>query len=498
MGWRQLGVRGLAAAVSLALCAGMVMPTWAAVEFNQEKHMDENGFLREGGEYYLAGDVELERTLRIDNQQVSIDLNGCTLSLAKGAVGSVIRAESGSKLTVTDEGVEDVERGGETGAITGGNTQDNGGGVYVSGSELNIIGGKIFGNKAGNGGGIGADDSVVVVEGCAIVENEAEHSGGGVWSNGSGGSFTMNSGMLCNNTAGGVGGDVCSRGSGRLTLADAKDMFAALAADGRDISGWYRDGSAGWGSEYVRYADVSGTEDYDLKAAHDQYFTLTDSEGGSLAEAEKGAEIDVGCLTPGEREGWTFLGWALDGEPVEGFLTVTGPVTLEARWERDEAEGPEPPAAPVNPGVPAALQVPEIVEVPRVTDIEEEDVPLAGLPLALEPGELLTRGQLMAILHWMDSEPASELPAFLDVPADHDFALAIGWAQSRGIALGVTETEFAPDQAVTRGQLTEFLNRYARYVGSDLVLEAEGDPGEVLTWAMAEEIVNDFFARLYA
>ena len=92
----------------------------------------------------------------------------------------------------------------------------------------------------------------------------------------------------------------------------------------------------------------------------------------------------------------------------------------------------------------------------------------------------------------------AELSAFLDVAADHDFALAIGWAQFNGIAVGVTETEFAPDQVVTRGQLVEFLNRYAKYIGSDLVLEVEGNPGEALTWAMAEEIINDFFARLYA
>ncbi len=493
--WKQFGKRGFAVALSLVLCAGMAAPAFAAVEFKKDEHVDEKGFLKAGGEYYLAGDVELDHTLRIDNQEVSIDLNGYTLSLTKGAVGSVIRVENDSKLTVTDEGVEDVEKGEGVGAITGGNTKDNGGGVYVSESELRIIGGRIFGNKAGNGGGIGADNGVVVVEGCAIVGNEAEYSGGGVWNDGSGGSFTMNSGTLCNNTADGLGDDVYSGGAARLTLADANGMHAALDDDDRDISGWYRDGSVGWGNEYVRYAGINGTEDYYLKAAHDQYFMLVDSEGGSLAEVEKGVEIDVSILYPGERDGWTFIGWALDGELVEGFLTVTGPVTLEARWEKDEAEQPAPP---VTPGVPTAPEVPGDVEDPGLTDIEDEDVPLAGLPLALEPEELLTRGKFMAILHWMDSEPAAELSAFLDVAADHDFALAIGWAQFNGIAVGVTETEFAPDQVVTRGQLVEFLNRYAKYIGSDLVLEVEGNPGEALTWAMAEEIINDFFARLYA
>ena len=50
---------------------------------------------------------------------------------------------------------------------------------------------------------------------------------------------------------------------------------------------------------------------------------------------------------------------------------------------------------------------------------------------------------------------------------------------------------------MTRGQLVDFLNRYAAYVGSELVYEVEGSPDEVLTWAKAEEIINGFFARLY-
>lgn len=145
----------------------------------------------------------------------------------------------------------------------------------------------------------------------------------------------------------------------------------------------------------------------------------------------------------------------------------------------------------------AALQP---TPAPGPTEIDEPDVPLAGLPPYLtpaEPEDKLTRAQAIAILHWMDNEPAAELATFLDVLAESDYAEAIGWAQANGIALGVGGNRFAPDEFVTRGQLVDFLNRYAAYVGSELVYEVEGSPDEVLTWAKAEEIINGFFARLY-
>ena len=149
--------------------------------------------------------------------------------------------------------------------------------------------------------------------------------------------------------------------------------------------------------------------------------------------------------------------------------------------------------APATPNAP--IVTPNVPDDPTI-EIDEPDVPLAGLPIDLEAEDKLTRAQAVAVLHWMDSEPAAELATFLDVLADSDYAEAIGWAQASGIALGVGGNRFAPDEYVTRGQLITFLNRYAQYVGSDLVLEVEGDPNETLTWAEAEEIINDFFDRL--
>lgn len=135
---------------------------------------------------------------------------------------------------------------------------------------------------------------------------------------------------------------------------------------------------------------------------------------------------------------------------------------------------------------------------PIEVEIDDPDTPLAGFPITLAPTDKLTRGMLAYILHWMDEAPAAELASFIDVAADSDYAEAIGWASANGIANGVGGNKFAPEDGVTRGQLVTMLNRYAKYVGSDVTAELNGDANEIVTWAVAEEIINDFFARLYA
>ena len=49
--------------------------------------------------------------------------------------------------------------------------------------------------------------------------------------------------------------------------------------------------------------------------------------------------------------------------------------------------------------------------------------------------------------------------AFTDVPREAYFFEPVSWAQAEGITTGKTETEFAPDEPVTRAQAMEFLWR---------------------------------------
>lgn len=47
------------------------------------------------------------------------------------------------------------------------------------------------------------------------------------------------------------------------------------------------------------------------------------------------------------------------------------------------------------------------------------------------------------------------------------YANAVNWAQQNGIVNGVTETEFAPDDNITREQMAAIMFRYAQHKGKD-------------------------------
>lgn len=83
------------------------------------------------------------------------------------------------------------------------------------------------------------------------------------------------------------------------------------------------------------------------------------------------------------------------------------------------------------------------------------------VPLALMP----TRGELMNYLYIRAGSPAAAPSTFTDVPAGHEFARAIGWAQANGIAVAYEDGTFDPDNFVIAADLTVFLTSYAKFSG---------------------------------
>ncbi|MCM1553055.1 MAG: hypothetical protein NC092_10225 [Butyrivibrio sp.] len=74
-----------------------------------------------------------------------------------------------------------------------------------------------------------------------------------------------------------------------------------------------------------------------------KYKVTLDTDGGILKDnGETGLEVEENTmLTPGDcqKEGYTFIGWTVDGEAVETPYKVTGPVTLKAAYTKDEDNG---------------------------------------------------------------------------------------------------------------------------------------------------------------
>lgn len=119
--------------------------------------------------------------------EITIDLNGCNINRKlEFAIenGEVIHIENGGILNLTDTNTEL----GNSGKITGGNSLNGAGGIYVEeGGTVNMWGGNITGNQT-------------------------ESSGGGVLLIGEGSSFSMSGGTISGNTASQCGGGVALSG----------------------------------------------------------------------------------------------------------------------------------------------------------------------------------------------------------------------------------------------------------------------------------------------
>lgn len=129
-------------------------------------------------------------------------------------------------------------------------------------------------------------------------------------------------------------------------------------------------------------------------------------------------------------------------------------------------------------------------------EIEDEETPLADMPYSLNPEDELTRGHLMYILHWFEGSPEAEISTFIDVAFEAYYSTAIGWAEDGNIARGTPDNKFLPDDTVTRGQMEIFLARYVEYLGLDMEVVLVGDDSDLMFWAEAEVILNEFFASL--
>ena len=118
------------------------------------------------------------------------------------------------------------------------------------------------------------------------------------------------------------------------------------------------------------------------------------------------------------------------------------------------------------------------------------------------PNSETTRAQLVTILYRLEGQPAvsGDLP-FTDVEAGIWYTDAILWAAQNNIVNGVSDTEFAPGDDLTRQQLVTILYRYAETKGYDVSASADlagyPDAGQVQTyaqpamaWAVAENIIR--------
>ena len=104
------------------------------------------------------------------------------------------------------------------------------------------------------------------------------------------------------------------------------------------------------------------------------------------------------------------------------------------------------------------------------------------------PDTVMSRAMLVQVLYNLEGKPEAADCAFTDVAADAWYADAVAWAADAGIVTGVSDTNFAPDQMMTREQIATILYRYAAYKNYDVTasndLSSYTDAGQIGSYAV--------------
>ena len=85
-----------------------------------------------------------------------------------------------------------------------------------------------------------------------------------------------------------------------------------------------------------------------------------------------------------------------------------------------------------------------------------------------EPNSILNRAMFVTALYRIENEPSASGVKFTDIADGEWYTKAVAWATENGIVNGVSDTEFAPDENITREQMAAIIYRYIKFKGGDL------------------------------
>lgn len=366
----------------------------------------------ESGCYYLTDDLALEEPLCVpkNGAQVTLCLNGHTLSLADGVEGCIIflavsdEDAEPSVLTITDCNGADSSSNyyiDETGALVFDDGSYAWQEAYIAASEKNALaGGRITGATAGaisvgdynelyltsvniidnvgryGAGVVVAEHASAVLDSCVIAGNrltgemktsEKQILGGGVYCAGtlelSG--TTSITGNRAQDAQNNLWLDENAEVKiGNLGLDKQARIGVSGTAEQTILTGYADDFSENFASDdltlTVRAVRENGFTDLKLQEA---VYTLTlelgeDSEPVTL-EAEQGKSLRELNVEAPERENMQFDGWYTeDGGQVDAEepLHLTGDTTLFARWTQDEPQSGEAALLTYDPDAPITKQ----------------------------------------------------------------------------------------------------------------------------------------------
>ena len=158
-----------------------------------------------------------------------------------------------------------------------------------------------------------------------------------------------------------------------------------------------------------------------------------------------------------------------------------------------------------------------LVECPasRFTDVDRNEYYHEGIDFVVSRGYMIgmggakfqpdtemSRAMLVTVLYRIAGEPSVKGTApFRDVEKNSWYTNAVIWAYQNNVTNGVSATEFAPEENVTREQMVAFFARYAKLAGVDTTakgdLKAFADASSVsayavpaMTWAVEAGLIK--------
>ncbi len=231
-------------------------------------------------------------------------------------------------------------------------------------------------------------------------------------------------------------------------------------------------------------------------------YTITAEAGEGGTISPESARVKSGedqTFTIAADEGYEIADVLVDGESVGAVSTYTfenvkAKHTISAEFKKtDEPSEPEIPSFTDIAGHWAEDSIREIVDVGLMNGTSES---------TFEPNGNMTRAMLVTLFWRMESEPAvTSSAAFEDVAAGSWYADAVNWANGEGIVTGFSDTEFGPENAITREQIAVLLYRYEQYKGNDVSARADlsgysdyaqisGYAQDAMSWANAEGLMT--------
>ena len=249
-----------------------------------------------------------------------------------------------------------------------------------------------------------------------------------------------------------------------------------------------------YSSKFSTYAVAYDTVRSSSGGGATRYTVKFDTDGGSkIANKTVTRNSKIAEPTVPKKEGYKFDGWYKDKEFTTAYdftAKVTKSFTLYAKWEKVNDEKEENPDTHNCPSKSF-----DDLDVTLWYHLDVDYVLENGLMKGTDtktfaPNDKLTRAMLVTVLYRMENEPSTNrsIP-FSDVDMGAYYANAVSWAKQNGIVNGVTETEFAPNDNITREQIAAIMYRYAQYKGMDASTLEENlhfaDSSEIFEYAVS-------------